>query len=578
MICGDFNIDMIQSNTHSNRLNKFCDDNGLHLINDSPTRVTSESATLIDLCLSNIYENKISCEVSTDDQISDHALLKIKIIDKCDKYPNKKREIKVWNKYNKVQLWNVIENELYSWRFVENDDINVKMNWLLSVLKRATEIFQKTKIVSTNDKFFDHNLECLRREKNSLYKAAQLSVNLPDSTEKWNKFKVFKNAYKNAIQKRKYEVNQQKLNRAKGDTKETWRILNSILCKENNEILSVKVGDTEIENDYDIANEFNQYFINSIIELNTSIPSHDYEEEPIHFPDLSFEFRCVSITEIKTCLYTLKNNTDEYFLNPSVLLDAIFVVGQQLVEIINESFEQGIFPEALKQSKIIPVQKKIGNCEIANHRPINLLPCIERLIEKLAYNQFSTFINENHLLNDNQSGFRPKHSCETAINDVLYEWKSAQNQSKVIIAVFLDFQRAFETIDTNLLAHKLTKYGVSGSTLEWFKSYLNNRKQTVKIGTTSSIVLQNNLGVPQGSILGPLLFIMYVNVITKCLKHTTAKMFADDTLIFITDESIERAVMKLNEDLDLLYNKLCQNKLKLNVNKTNVIPSGKNEC
>ena len=157
---------------------------------------------------------------------------------------------------------------------------------------------------------------------------------------------------------------------------------------------------------------------------------------------------------------------------------------------------------------------------------------------------------------------------ESAINDVLYEWRGAQNKSKIIIAVFLDFQRAFETIDRNLLIKKLANYGVNGRSLDWFKSYLKNRKQVVKIGMKISNQLDNELGVPQRSILGPLLFILYINNITKCLKYCTAKNFADDTLVYIIADSIDDAISKLNEDLAILYKLLCQNKLKLNVSKT----------
>lgn len=267
----------------------------------------------------------------------------------------------------------------------------------------------------------------------------------------------------------------------------------------------------------------------------------------------------------------LKNNTDEFFINPKVLLDAVFVIGHQLFNIINQSFETGIFPEILKKSTIVPIQKKPGSILINDHRPINTLPCCERLIESLAYAQFNDYINRNNILNINQSGFRSQHSCETAINDVIDIWKAAQNESKVIIAVFLDFQRAFETIDTNILTKKLSNYGVRNSSLEWFNSYLTDRKQVVKLGETVSDTLNNKLGVPQGSILGPLIFILYINDIPNCLKYCQAKLFADDALVFNISETIEEATNKINHDLDLIYKKLCQNKLKLNVNKTKVM-------
>lgn len=154
---------------------------------------------------------------------------------------------------------------------------------------------------------------------------------------------------------------------------------------------------------------------------------------------------------------------------------------------------------------------------------------------------------------------------------MLFDWRAAQNKSKLIIAVFLDYQRAFETIDPKLLIHKLKQYGVQETSLRWFQSYLENRRQTVKIGDITSNERANNLGVPQGSVLGPLLFILYINGISNCLKHCNIKIFADDTLVYIIADKIEEATQKLNEDLNILFNKLCQNKLKLNVDKTKVM-------
>lgn len=262
--------------------------------------------------------------------------------------------------------------------------------------------------------------------------------------------------------------------------------------------------------------------------------------------------------EIKTCLRELKNNTDEFSINPNVLLDAAFVIGQQLVNIINQSFESGIFPDILKKSTIVPIHKKPGSIQINDHRPIHMLPCCERLSESLAYNQIVYFIEKNSILDSIQSGFRTQHSCETAINDVLFDWKTAINNGKIIIAIFLDLQRAFETIDPQILLHKLAKLGIRGKTLDWFRSYLTDRRQLVKLGNFISNELNNSLGVSQGSILGPILFILYINDIPRSLEHCQSKLFADDTLIYIVSDTIEDATSKISHDLDLISKKLCQ--------------------
>lgn len=174
-------------------------------------------------------------------------------------------------------------------------------------------------------------------------------------------------------------------------------------------------------------------------------------------------------------------------------------------------------------------------------------------------------------MSDVQSGFREAYSCETAINNVLNEWKVALEKGETTIAIFLDFKRAFETIEPHILIEKLRKYGIGASALKWFDSYLSNRKQCVRINATISNVVENKLGVPQGSILGPLLFIIYINEFSNILKSCKLQMFADDTLVYLTDRNIESKIDIINSELEILYNVINQNKLKLNIDKTKMM-------
>lgn len=160
----------------------------------------------------------------------------------------------------------------------------------------------------------------------------------------------------------------------------------------------------------------------------------------------------------------MKNNTDKFNLNAKVLIDCIDLIATPLADIINHSFKSGVFPSALKSATIIPIQKVVNTTLINEFRPINMLPLIEKLIEKLAYNQFVACINRNKILKNHQSGFRGSHSCESAINDALCEWREAQNDGRSVLAVFLDLQRAFETIEPEILIKKLQKHTESKET------------------------------------------------------------------------------------------------------------------
>lgn len=562
--CGDFNINLNADNQYSRRLKNIIYDNGLRQIVDTPTRVVQSSSTLIDLCVTNLNNNKISCNVSIEDQISDHRNIEVVITGQKNETNPKKKYIEVWSDYNIEKLWESIEVWLPQWSQIVNKSVDDKTTWLLSNLKSSLNKFRKTKQVNDKNDFFDGELESMRREKNKLYKIAQYSR----TDEAWKDYKVYKNVYKNKIQTKKYATTQRQLGKVAGNMKGTWKILNSMLNGNKSEVTSINTGSNLIENDAEIANSFNKFFVESIRDINARIPNVNYVNTDRSIANESFQFQAISISDIKLCLRDMKQNLDEYNLNAKVLIDCLDLVATPLADIINHSFISGVFPSALKTATIIPIQKVTNTTLINEFRPINMLPCIEKIIERLAYNQFNDFIIRNSILKNHQSGFRGSHSCESAINDVLREWKEAQNDSKSLIAVFLDLQRAFETIEPKILIAKLRKIGIQEKTLKWFESYLFGRKQRVKFNGVVSDEISNDLGVPQGSILGPLLFILYINELGDCLKYCKIKMFADDTLIYIIFDNTEDACSKLNEDLSFLFKNLCQHKLRLNVSKT----------
>lgn len=192
-----------------------------------------------------------------------------------------------------------------------------------------------------------------------------------------------------------------------------------------------------------------------------------------------------------------------------------------------------------------------------------------------VHEQLSTYINNNNILLDTQSGFRTNHSCETALNIVLATWKDELNKGNVIVAVFLDFKRAFETVDRSILLVKLTRIGVDQHVLKWFDNYLSERYQTTNFNGKTSPKIVNPYGVPQGSVLGPLLFIVYINDINTAIKHCNINLFADDALLTISTKNLEDAVTKINEDLHTLSLWLAHNKLKLNTSKTKYMTIGK---
>lgn len=197
-----------------------------------------------------------------------------------------------------------------------------------------------------------------------------------------------------------------------------------------------------------------------------------------------------------------------------------------------------------------------------------MLPNYEKVLEGAVKKQLNSHTDNNNILIDEQFGFRKNHSCETAINMIQMDWKKEIDQGNVVIAVFLDLKRAFETVDRKRLLRKLRKYGINGVELRWFESYLSDRSQCTKFGGSMSEKIPTCLRVPQGSKLASDLFLLYVNDIKNALVHSKLALFADDTLIYISGKNLQETIDKLSEDLSRVNSWLNVNKLKLNVNKT----------
>ena len=231
------------------------------------------------------------------------------------------------------------------------------------------------------------------------------------------------------------------------------------------------------------------------------------------------------------------------------------------------SMSEGIVPDELKIAKIIPVHKSNAKDDISNYRPISLLPSISKILGIVVYKRTLHFIQTNKILNNNQYGFREKHSTINAITALTSDVIKALEKKNSVLSVFLDLSKAFDTIDHQILLYKLEFYGIRGTPLKWFKSYLSNRKQYVKYNNSDSLQRDITYGVPQGSILGPLLFI-YINDLPFCVEHCKTVLFADDTTIYKTGKQVNNIYEDMNKKLQILADWFRANKLYLNISKT----------
>ena len=244
------------------------------------------------------------------------------------------------------------------------------------------------------------------------------------------------------------------------------------------------------------------------------------------------------------------------------------IIAMPLSHIINCSLISGIVPSKLKIAKVIPVFKNGHYEDMYNYRPIYILPCFSNIFEVIIANRLLSFLLKYYILYDHQSGFMPgKDTTHAILSLVDYLINSFEN-NKLTCGVFLDISKAFDAIGHNILLSKVCKYGIRGNTLNWFMNYLSNRYQFASMNDTSSSFLRIECGVPQGSILGPILFLLCINDLPRVSTKLKFLLYADDTNILYENFDAKTIVKTINVKMPKIMEWFKSNKLHINVNRT----------
>ena len=584
-LCGDFNIDILK---HDNYVSKpFIDllySFGLYPLITKPTRITLHSATAID----NIFTNVVSRTrngIWITDEISDHLPIFSYVDCGKDKLPEVKN-VKFSRNINEESL-EALNTDLIKqdWFEVHNtEDTNLAYNKFMDVIKSLLDKHCPMKRVKEkrNNKIKPWITKGLKKScnrKNKLY--LNFIKNRTEQNEK--KYKTYKNKLTAILRYSERDYYNELLDKHKTNIKQTWQVLNQVIRKgnETSQVNTVFKDDRKltVTDKTKVADLFNDFFVGvgpnlaNSLPVNNSTHVQDYLQNKV---DHSLFLHKVDEQELQNIVNGLKpkTSTDYNGLDMRIVKSIFTSVSKPFVHICNLSISNGVFPDKMKIAKVIPLFKKGSPMECCNYRPVSLLPQMSKILEKVFYVRLEKFIDREKILNNYQYGFRKHTSTAHALIDLVENITDATDKKYSTIGVFLDLKKAFDTVDHELLLVKLENLGIRGLALKWLRSYLTQRLQYVFYNGAASREKTIMCGVPQGGILSPLLFLLFINDIVNASSVAKLILFADDTNLFFTGPKLRELVDEVNQELKKIEKWFLANKLFLNANKTSYMVFG----
>ena len=397
------------------------------------------------------------------------------------------------------------------------------------------------------------------------------------SIENKTKFNLYRNKFKTI------RINAERLYYAtefckhQNDLKTTWKLIKSAmhLDSQQEKIDCLVINGLNITDAEQIADNFNKYFVNIAKDLAVKLQTSPSSFESFMPPSLcnSMGLSLTHPGEILSIGLSLKKTHSRGIddIDPYIAAANIHNVIVPLTEIINSSMSYGIVPTQLKEAKVVPIFKKGDKDNLINYRPISILPYFAKYFEKVMYERLSSYIAKADILQKTQYGFQQNRSTYMALLDMEDKITKAIDNNEFSVGIFIDLAKAFDTVDHTILLKKMFNYGIRGIQLQWFSSYLTNRTQRVSCNGAFSNVGLVTHGVPQGSNLGPLLFLLYINDLSLVSSTLYFILFADDTNIFYSNKSHTELTETVNRELKKLNYWFLANRLTLNVDKTNFI-------
>ena len=594
-IVGDMNIDLKSPSQISKDLTDVLKSNAMKSLITQPTRCQLKSQTLIDHIYTNIGNHTINSFV-VQEKISDHYPVVAEMVATKARGPRSEPK--------KVQRFLDINNdEFYAEAAalfnpahlpeLSRKNFNHSFDTFIAKIRSLQQNYSKVKVTSRRKRKLGKRpwitpaiLKSIRT-KNKLYqdmirtcKGKQKS-DYCDSLKKH--YKSFIYILRRVLRRAEDNHYRERINSAKNDPKATWNAIHSITNKQKrsqNLLTDIKdkAGKT-ITTHSEIAQILNSHFCSVGKNLTSTLPNSKPPKKSTPSTLKSMYMEPTSNHEVETIIASLdKRKSSGHDNIPIILLHALGpTLSPTITHFFNFAIDTGLYPNHLKIAQVTPVYKSGDKTDMNNYRPISVASCIGTVFEKLLKSRISDFLESTKFFSSCQFGFRPDFDTSQAILHVTHQYFKALENKKIGCSIFMDLRKAFDTIDHKILLTKLYDAGLRGKVQDLLKDYLTGRLQRVNIDGTSSSTLSLDTGVPQGSSISPLLFIIYINEIFK-ITDSELTLFADDTHLFVEAEDMTTLQIKTQEEINKISSWMAEHKISLNPKKTQVILINHQKC
>ena len=538
-------------------------------------------------CIDHVYTNyKFRCsKISTFSfGNSDHDLLSYVRFSKEPPAPTRTIRKRSYKNFCAEKF--LSDLKLVDWSWVYScQDVDDSVYWFTHLFKIVLDQHAPWISFQQRQKFAPwvtkDTIKIMNERNTAKSRVSQLCKEGQDASGAGSTYKQLRNKVNNRLKYEEKQFKMQKLSESLGSPSACWHRAKSYMNWNNSTGPPSQLLDKGIliSKAASIASTMNEFFIEKVQTIRAGIKSLPNEFKICHeimsHRKISLDINHVSVTHVKKILKKSKGSKstgidtlDSY----SVKLSAE-IIAQPLHHIICLAIMQSKFPSSWKYSKVIPLHKKESKLEKKNYRPVTILSPLSKIFERIIYDQMYNYFSRNRILNKNLHGFRSNRSTQTALLTMYDRWATAASNGQMSGVVLIDLSAAFDLVDHQLLLSKLKIYGVKGDLLRLIESYLSDRFQSVWIDHVLSSFLPCDIGVPQGSILGPLFFVIFANDLIDSIE-SHADAYADDTTVTASGSTVREIENQLSKDCSLVTDWMRSNLLKLNADKSSILTMG----